>query len=68
MVVNKKVDGIKDFISYLDDDGTTKNQHIIIISKDDFCVEFKFDKDDIQTISIPWHRVLKIKEKGDENG
>lgn len=65
MVEKKIVE--KDFISYLDDDNTTKNQWVIIIKKDEYGVEFKFNSEEIQTIFIPWLRVLKIKQKGDKD-
>jgi len=62
-MVDKNFVDQKKFIAYLDDDGTQKNQWVIIISKDDFGIEFKYNLDEDQTIFIPWTRVLKIKGK-----
>lgn len=64
-MVDKNSNIEKDFISYLDDDDSVKNQHVIIIKKTDFGVKFKFNLDEDKTIFIPWHRVLKIKERGE---
>lgn len=65
MVEKESVEQI--FISYLDDDETKKDQWVILVSKDSYCVNFRF-KDSIDVISIPWARVFKIKEKGESNG
>ena len=65
-MVDKELVDDKDFISYLDDDNSIKNQHVIIVKKTNSAVEFKFNSDDKKTISLPWHRVLKIKERGDK--
>lgn len=67
-MVDKDFNSEKDFISYLDDDDSIKNQHVIIIKKTDFGVKFKFNPNEDKTIFIPWHRVLKIKEKGSSSG
>lgn len=58
----------KDFISYLDDDNTPKNQYAFIVEENDRGVIFKFNKEDSQTIFIPWIRVLKIKKKEVQHG
>jgi uncharacterized protein (UPF0248 family) len=66
--VDKKIEFKKDFISYLDDDGTVKNQYVIIIENSACGVKFKFDSTDTKSIFIPLHRVLKIKSTGEQDG
>ena len=58
----KKIVDVKDFISYLDDDGTKKDQYVVIQKINEFGVYFKFDNSDEQIIFMPMHRVLKVKE------
>ncbi len=51
----------KVFISYLDDDGKQKDIWIEIVEETSSYVTFKYNYD---TITIPYHRILKIKRKG----
>lgn len=53
----------KDFVSYIDDDGKVKNQHVIIIEENSAGIRFKFKNNDWQSIFIPWHNINKIKRK-----
>ncbi len=62
-MVDKKNSVEVEFISYLDDDGVTKNQKVIIVKKDISGVTFRFPNNEIDTIFIPIFRVLKIKGK-----
>jgi len=64
MVDKKKIVGEKDFISYLDDDGTKKDQYVIIQNKTEYGIYFKFEESDTQIIFMPMHRVFKTKEVG----
>jgi len=48
------------FISYLDDKDNKREDWVDIISEDQNTVTFKY-RDDV--ITIPWHRVLKVKKK-----
>jgi len=50
-----------DFISYLDDDGTQKDVWVEIIKEDTNFISFKYKE---EIITIPWHRILKVKKKG----
>jgi hypothetical protein len=63
MVEEKNSVGEIDFIAYLDDDGSVKNQKIIIIKKDISGVVFRFPNNEQDTIFIPSNRILKIKGK-----
>jgi len=49
----------KTFIAFLDDDGEKKEDWIILRAKTISYVEFEY-KDKL--ISIPWNRILKLKE------
>lgn len=51
------------FISYLDDDDKKKDVWCEIIEETTSYVIFKFNED---IITIPYHRILKIKRKGVE--
>jgi len=64
---NEKRDESKDFLSYIDDDGQVKNQYVIIIKKDNIGIEFSFSKKENNFIFVPWHRILKLKIKGDKH-
>lgn len=56
----------KDFICYLNDDGSKVNAYVVIIKKAQSTINF-LTKDG-NNITIPWHRVLKVKQKaGDDN-
>jgi len=63
MVEKIKSVGEVEFISYLDDDDTIKNQKVIILKKDISGVTFRFPNNEIDTIFIPISRVLKVKGK-----
>ena len=60
-MVEEKPFGEVEFISYLDDDGHTKNQKVILLSKDLSGVTFRFPNNEIDKIFIPNIRLLKIK-------
>lgn len=49
------------FISYLDDDDKKKNVWVEILEETSSYVTFKYN---LETITIPYHRILKIKRKG----
>ena len=49
------------FISYLDDDGVKKNVWCEILEETSNYVTFKYNE---EIITIPYHRILKIKRKG----
>lgn len=48
------------FISYLDDDGTKKDVWCDILEETIQYVTFKYNN---EVITIPYHRILKIKKK-----
>ncbi len=69
MVEDKKSVGEVEFIAYIDDDGSIKNQKVIILQKDISGVTFRFPNNEIDNIFIPISRVLKIKRKnGGQDG
>ncbi len=51
----------KIFISYLDDDNKKKDVWVEILEETNSYVTFKYNDD---TITIPFHRILKIKRIG----
>lgn len=48
------------FISYLDDDGMKKDIWCEILEETEQYVSFKYNN---EIITIPYHRILKIKKK-----
>lgn len=48
------------FISYLDDDGQQKDVWVDILEETQIYVTFRYNDD---VITIPYHRILKIKRK-----
>ena len=50
----------KVFVSYLDDDGETKNVWVDILEETLNYITFKYND---EVITIPYHRILKIKRK-----
>jgi len=48
------------FISYWDDDGKKKDVWCEIIEETDNYVTFKYNE---EVITIPYHRILKVKRK-----
>ena len=50
------------YICYLDDDGNTKKKHIVILEERPNYIKFKFSDGDLE-ITIPWHRINKIKRR-----
>jgi uncharacterized protein (UPF0248 family) len=48
------------FISYLDDDGEKKNVWVVILEETETYVTFQYN---YEKITIPYHRILKIKRK-----
>lgn len=57
-------DKFKDFISFLDDSDEKRDWYVKIISKDNGLITFQLQSG--KTLSIPTHRILKIKEVNDE--
>lgn len=53
----------KTFIAFLNDDNKKKEDWVIIKEKTNSYVSFEYQG---KIITIPWHRVLKIKEPIDE--
>lgn len=49
----------KAFIAFLDDDDRKREDWITIVDKNETYVSFEFQG---KLISIPWHRILKLKE------
>lgn len=49
-----------DFISYVDDDNIQKNVWCLIVKKTASYVIFQYHN---EKITLPWNRILKIKEK-----
>lgn len=49
----------KTFIAFLDDDDKKKEDWVVILEKNSsyICFEYKG-----KVVTIPWHRVLKVKE------
>lgn len=52
----------KIFIAFLDDDDKKKEDWVVIKEKTISYITFTYQS---KIITIPWHRVLKIKEVGD---
>jgi len=50
----------KDFISYKDDDNTQKDVWVDILEETLNYITFKYQE---ENITIPWHRILKVKRK-----
>ena len=53
-----------DFISYIDDDGTQKDRWVDIIEENSTYVRFRYQG---EVITIPWHRINKVKRRGMES-
>ena len=49
----------KSFIAFLDDDDKKKEDWVVIIEKTNSYVSFIYQR---KTVTIPWHRILKLKE------
>lgn len=54
----------KTFIAYLDDDNTIKKLWVDILEETYNYIIFKYHND---TLTIPFHRILKLKRVGDDN-
>jgi len=52
----------KTFIAFLDDDDKKKEDWVIVIEKNNSFVSFEYQG---KLITIPWHRILKLKEVKD---
>lgn len=48
------------FISFIDDDGVKKDKWVKLVSKNSYGVEFELGD---KIITLPWQRILKIKEE-----
>ena len=55
----------KDFIAFLDDDDRKKEDWVNIIEKNISYVSFEYKG---KVVTIPWSRVLKLKEVSDGKG
>ena len=53
----------KTFIAFLDDDNRKKEDWVIIKEKNISYVSFEYQG---KLVTIPWHRILKIKELEDD--
>lgn len=53
----------KSFIAFLDDDNKKKEDWVIVKEKTTSYVSFEYQG---KIVTIPWHRVLKLKESTDE--
>lgn len=60
MEENKNI--LQTFIAFLDDDNRKKEEWIIVLENNSSYVKFEYKG---KIISIPWHRILKLKEDGD---
>lgn len=49
----------KSFIAFLDDDDKKREDWVIVKEKNNSYVSFEYQK---KIVTIPWHRVLKLKE------
>ena len=49
-----------DFVSYLDDDNTQKDVWVEIIEESNNFIKFIYQNEEI---TIPWHRILKVKKR-----
>ena len=49
----------KSFIAFLDDDDKKKEDWVVIVEKTSSYVSFEYKG---KLVTIPWHRVLKLKE------
>ncbi len=52
----------KSFIAFLDDDDKKREDWVVIVEKTDSYVSFEYQG---KLVTIPWHRILKLKEVGD---
>lgn len=52
----------KSFIAFLDDDDKKREDWIIVLEKNEAFVSFEYQN---KIVTIPWHRILKLKEVGD---
>jgi uncharacterized protein (UPF0248 family) len=53
----------KTFIAFLDDDSKKKEDWVDVVEKTISYVTFKYQG---KLITLPWHRILKLKEYSDE--
>jgi len=53
----------KTFITFLNDDDQKKEYWVVIKEKNISYVSFEYND---KIITVPWHRVLKIKEPNDD--
>lgn len=51
---------VKSFIAFLDDDNKKREDWVIIVEKNNSFVVFKYQG---KVVTIPWHRILKLKEE-----
>lgn len=61
MEQNKNFKKVRKFLSYKDDDDTVKCRWVVVQDETPFGIKFNFD-DGGTYITIPWTRILKIKE------
>ena len=65
MEKNKEFKKVRKFLSYKDDDDSVKSRWVVVQDETSFGIKFNFD-DGGNYITIPWTRILKIKEVNDE--
>ncbi len=53
----------KSFIAFLDDDNRKREDWVKIIEKNNSYISFKYQR---KIVTIPWHRILKLKENNDD--
>ena len=53
----------KTFIAYKNDDDRTREDWVTVVEKTISYITFEYDD---KLITLPWHRILKIKEYNDE--
>ena len=53
-----------EFVSYLDDDNKQKDCWVVILEETGNYIKFKYNN---EILTIPWHRILKVKRKEGTN-
>ena len=56
--------GDKAFIAFLDDDDHKREDWVVVIEKTTSYVSFEYQG---KILTLPWHRILKLKEVKDED-
>ncbi len=53
----------KSFIAFLDDDDRKREDWVVVKEKNNSYISFEYKG---KIVSIPWHRILKLKESDDD--